>query len=171
MRDIILEGIDAGEAALIPRLHLVVNAALLLAQRLQLAAAVVNDTDGRSESEFEGTLADGERVLRMMNAAADYGIYVYVKIRMLGEQLQFLVENFQTLLRNFVGIHVVDGNLQPFESGTVEALDSFRDEQVAVGDEAGNHAVRANAADDVVEFGMQQRLAAGDGDHGRSQRA
>ena len=35
----------------------------------------------------------------------------------------------------------------------------------------GDHAVGADAADDVVEFGMHQRLAAGDGDDRGAQRA
>ena len=45
------------------------------------------------------------------------------------------------------------------------------DQQVSVGDQAGDHAVLADAADDVVELRMQQRLAAADGDHGRAQLA
>src|SRR5580704_7769290 len=97
----------------------------------------------------------------MGDAAADHGINIYVKVGVLGEQLQFLVENFQTFLRDFVRVHVVDGNLQPLESGVVKALDAIGDQQISVGDEAGDHAIRADSANDVVEFGMHERLAAG----------
>jgi hypothetical protein len=131
----------------------------------------MNDADGRGETELNRAPADGERVLRMVNTAAHHRIDVYVKIRVLGEQLQLLVENFQTLFRNFIGIHVVDGNLQPLESSAVQAPDSFRNQQIAVGDEAGDHTVGANAVDHVVEFGMQQRFAARNCDDGRAQRA
>ena len=34
-------------------------------QWLNLAAAVVNDADGRTETQFDGALADGEGVLRI----------------------------------------------------------------------------------------------------------
>src|SRR5271155_4787829 len=39
LSDVVLEGVDAGEAALLPRLHFVVDPALFAAQRLQLATA------------------------------------------------------------------------------------------------------------------------------------
>ena len=136
-----------------------------------MPAAVVNDSDGRAETQFDGALADGERVLRIRNAAADHRIDVHVKLGVFGQQLQLLVEYLQALLRNFVGIHVVDGDLQPLEARAVQALNAFRHQEISVGDQSGDHAVRANAADHVVEFGMQQRLAPGNRDHRRPQRA
>src|SRR5579885_3039482 len=45
-RDVVLERIDAREAALFQRLHLLIHRALLRVQRLQLPAAVVDDPDG-----------------------------------------------------------------------------------------------------------------------------
>ena len=95
-------------------------------KRLQLAAAVVDNADRRSESEFDGALADHQSVLRMRDPAADHRIDVHVKVGVLGQQLQLLVENLQALLRNLVGIHVVDGNLQPLEAGAIQPLDSLR---------------------------------------------
>src|SRR6266852_4657099 len=50
LRYVVLESIDAGKAALLPRLHLIVDAAFFVIQRLHLAAAVVNDADGRTKS-------------------------------------------------------------------------------------------------------------------------
>src|SRR5580700_2454767 len=58
LRNIVLEGVDTGEAALLPRLHLVVNPPLFLVERLHLSAAVVNDSNGRAETQFDGALAD-----------------------------------------------------------------------------------------------------------------
>src|SRR5579883_3122934 len=46
LRDVVLERIDAREAALLQRLHLLIHRALLRVQRLQLPAAVVDDPDG-----------------------------------------------------------------------------------------------------------------------------
>ncbi len=125
----------------------------------------MNDADGRGESQAERAFADGERVLRIADAAADHGVDVHVKVGVGGQVLELLVEDFEAFLGNVVGGDVIDGNLQPFEAGAVQALDALGDKKIAVGDEARNHAVLANAADDVVEFGMQQRLAAADG-HG-----
>ena len=104
-----------------------------------------------------------ERVLGIADAAAEHGIDVHVKFGVFGQQRQFLVENFQALLRNVVGLHVVNADLQVFEAGAIQALDAIGHQQVAVGDQAGEHAVLADARDDGVEFGMQQRLAAADG--------
>src|SRR5579863_9820231 len=50
LSDVVLEGIDAGEAALLPRLHFVVDTALFAAQRLQLATAVMDDSDSGTET-------------------------------------------------------------------------------------------------------------------------
>src|SRR6202034_2723486 len=118
LRNVVLEGVDAGEAALLPRLHLVVDAALFVIQRLYLTAAVVNDSDGRAETQFHGALSDRERVLWIRNASAYNRIDVHMKVRVFGKPLQLLVQNFQALLRDFIRIDVVDGNLQPFEPST-----------------------------------------------------
>ena len=48
----------------------------------------------------------------------------------------------------------------------VELLNAVHRQQVSVGDHAGDHAVVADAADDVVEFRVQDGLAAADGDNG-----
>ena len=50
--------------------------------------------------------------------------------------------------------------------GAIQPLDPVRRQQVAVGDHARDGAVAADADDQVIEFGMQQRLAAADGDDG-----
>ena len=55
------------------------------------------------------------------------------------------------------------------EAGAIQPLDPLGGQQVSVGDHAGDHAVRADVRDDLVEFGMQQRLAAADGDDGGAQ--
>src|ERR1051325_29640 len=56
--DVVLERVHASEAALFEALHLVVDPALLIGERLQLAATVVNDADGGTEPEFDGTFSD-----------------------------------------------------------------------------------------------------------------
>src|ERR1700674_348930 len=45
LRNVVLEGVDPREAALLHGLHLVVHALLFLGERLQLSTAVVNDAD------------------------------------------------------------------------------------------------------------------------------
>ena len=57
------------------------------------------------------------------DSAAENGIDVHLKIGVLGEELELGVENLQRFLRDFVGIHVVDADLQVFEAGAIEALD------------------------------------------------
>ena len=100
--------------------------------------------------------------LRIVDAAAHHGIDVHVKIGVLGQQLQLLVEHLQALLRNLVRHDVVDRDLQVLEAGAIQPLDPLGGQQVAVGDHAGDHAVLAHARDDLVQIGMQQRLAAAD---------
>ena len=95
---------------------------------------------------------------------------VHVKIGMFGQEEQFPVEHLQALLGNVVRHDVVDGDLQMLEAGAIEALYAVGGQQVAVGDHAGDHAVVADARDQQVEIGMQQGLAAGDGDDGGAER-
>src|SRR5581483_11326027 len=83
-RDVVLKCIHPSEAAFFQRLHLVINATFFFAQGLQLAFAVVNDADRRAESKLQCALANGQRVLRITHAAADYGIDVHVKLGVLG---------------------------------------------------------------------------------------
>src|SRR5579862_2712707 len=162
--DIVLEPVHARIVALVEFLHLQKDLALALAQRTKLAIAVVNDADGGGEAELDGAASDDQRVLRVVDAAADNRIDIDVKLGVLGQQLQLLVEHLQRLLRDLVGHDVVDGDLQVVEAGVVEALDAIGGEQIAVSDHAGNHALPANVPNDLVEVGMQQRLAAAEGD-------
>src|SRR5208337_1742718 len=71
-RDVVLKRIHAGKAAFLQSLHLVVHAAFFVVQGLQLARAVVNDSYGGTESQFQRASADGERILGMANAAAHH---------------------------------------------------------------------------------------------------
>ena len=115
--------------------------------------------------------ADDQGVVGVLEAAADDGIDVDVELGVLGEHLELLVEDLEALLGDFVGHHVVDGDLQVVEAGAVKPLNALDIEQVAVGDHAGDGAGAADAADDVVELGMGERLAAGDADHGGAEAA
>ena len=92
----------------------------------------MNDADGRGESQAERAFADGERILRIFYAAANHGVDVHVKVGVLGQVLQFLVENFEALFRNVVGGDVINRNLQPFEAGAVEAFDALGNEKISV---------------------------------------
>ena len=87
-----------------------------------------------------------------------------MKVGVLGEHLELFVEDFKRFLRNLIGLEIVDGDLHVIEPGLVEALDAVGHKEVAVGDHAGDGAVVADAADDVVELGVQEGFATGDGD-------
>ena len=129
----------------------------------------MNDADGRAEAKLQRAPADGQRVLRIVDATTDHGINVHVKVGVLGQHLQLLVQNLQAFLRDVIRIDVINRNLQPFEAGFVEALDAIRHQQISIGDHSGDAAVLANAPYDLVQLRMQQRLAATNGDHGRAQ--
>ena len=55
--DIVLKGIDAGEAALFEVFHRVIDLAFFVIQRLQLPRAIVDDADGRAETQAQRPLA------------------------------------------------------------------------------------------------------------------
>src|SRR5207248_1206042 len=158
--DVVLKRINACEAALFERLHLVIDAALFVPQWLQLALPVVNDSDGRAETEFQRTLAYGERVLRVADPATDYGIDIRVKVGVFSQHLQLFVEDLKALLRNVVRIDVVYRNLQPFKPRTIQPLDPLGNKQIAVRNHSGNDAATTNPANNFIQLGMQQRLAA-----------
>ena len=66
--------------------------------------------------------------------------------------LEFFVENFEALLRDFIRLDVVDGDLQVVEAGLVQPLDALGNQEVAVGDHARERADLADARDDLVQF-------------------
>lgn len=124
----------------------------------------MNDADCGGKAEFDGALRHGKSVFGMMDAAAEDGIDVDVKISVLGKELELLVEDFEALFRDFVRHGVINADLEKFETGAIEAFNSVGRKQIAVGDHAGDHSAVTNAADNVIEFGMEERLAAADGD-------
>ena len=136
------------------RFHAAIDFALFRLQRLQLSTAIVNDSDGGGESEFQRARAHNYGILRIVNASAHNGIDVHVKHGMLREKLQLLVENLKTLLRDVVGFDVINRNLQVIKSGIVQPVDAFSRQQIAIGDHSRNDSVSADAFNDQVELWM-----------------
>ena len=114
-------------------------------------------------------LVDRPRVFGVLDAAAEHRVDVDVEVGVVAQVLQLLVEHPQALLRDFVGLDVVDADLQEVEAGAVQLLDPLRHQEVAVGDEAGHHARRADVADEVVEIRVEHRLAAAEGHDRRAE--
>ncbi len=135
-------------------------------ERAKLAGVVVNEADGGDEVELLGARGDGDGVFGMSGAGADDGVDVDLEFGVLGEETEFLVEDLEAFLGDFVGLDVVDGNLELIEAGGVEAADAIGGEEIAVGDQDGDAAVMADAGDGEVEIGMEEGFAAGDGDDG-----
>src|SRR5579859_4223004 len=169
VRDIVLEKIQLRVTALGHALHPQVDFALFGLERLQLAPAIVNDADGRSESQLDSAPSYLERVFGIVNAAAHHGIDVDVKLGVFGQQFELLVQHFQALFRNVVGPDIVDRDLQMLEASVIQTANAVGGEQIAVSDHARHNPVTANARDDVIELGMQQGLASAQGDDGGPQ--
>ena len=70
VRDIILEKIQLPVAAAAEFLRLEIDGALVLSQRTKLAVAIMDDPDCRGKSQFNGTPADCQGVLGIVNPAA-----------------------------------------------------------------------------------------------------
>ena len=174
VREIFLEAANARIEVLgdLPRAadlarHAVEYRTLGLTERLQAAAAVVDDADRRREAQLARATVDRPRVLGILDAAAEHRVDVDVERGVFRHPLQLLVEQPQALLRDFVRLDVVDADLQEVEAGVVQRDDALRRHQVAVGDQPRHHALLADPADQLVEIGMEHRLAAAERHHGR----
>ena len=58
----------------------------------------MNEAYGTLKSELSCSISDRECILWMADRATEHGIDIYVEFRVLGEPLQFPVENFKALL-------------------------------------------------------------------------
>ena len=77
----------------------------------------MDDADGGGEAQFQRAASDDQGVVRIVDAASDHGVDVYVEISVFGQHLQFLVEDLQALLRYVIRLDVVDGDLHVIEAG------------------------------------------------------
>ena len=145
------------------------DASLRIIQRPQPAASVMNNADRGRESQGACPSGDRNCIFWIADPAADDGIDGDVEGSTAGKPAQLLIEHLETLLRNVVGDHVVDADLQVIESGAIQPRDAFLREEVAVGDERGDHPAAANTADDLVELRMEQGLAAAECHDARAQ--
>lgn len=163
--DIVLKRIDAREGPF-PEAHdFLENLALMSIERSQLAVTVVNDTDRGRKTECDGALRDDQRVIRMVDPAPENRIDVDMKVRVLRQKLQLLIEDLEALLRDIVRLDVIDADLQELKARAIESLDAVRGQKITVGNDSGDGAIVPNPANDFVQVGMQQRLPAADGDH------
>ena len=137
---------------------------LALAQRLELPRTVVQDSDRARQAQRQGPARDRQRVFRVAHRTAQHRVDVDVKLGVLGQHFELLVQDLETFLRDFIRHDVVDRDLQVVQAGAVEPRDALGRQQVTVGDQTGDDAAPANAPDDFVELGMKQRLATADGD-------
>src|ERR1051325_4051913 len=71
-RDGVLEIAEPGESPILHGLHLVIYAALAIAQQTKLAIAIVDDSDRRLEPELHGTTPHHEGIFGIVNPAADH---------------------------------------------------------------------------------------------------
>jgi len=160
--DIVLESVDARKPALAHSHDFFEDFNLASAERFQLSLAVVQNAHGAGEAQFLRAASNLQRVLRIFHAAAKHGINVHLKHGVVGEQFQFLIKDLEAFHGNFVGHRVVDADLQIFQPRAVKPLDAFGGEEISVRDHSGKDSVLAHARDDLVEFGVQERLAAAD---------
>ena len=109
---------------------------------------------------MDRSLSDGYCVFRILDPTADNGIDVDGKFGVFCELLEFLVEHFETLLRNIVGLDVIDADLEVLEARVIECVDLFGRQQIPVRDHARDHSMTANAPDDRFDFRVQQRFSA-----------
>ena len=167
--NVVLKPVEARVMVLLEILHLQKDFAFDVTQRLELPLTVVNDADCGGEAKLHCAAPHHQRVMRIVNTAADNRVYVDVKVGVLGQQLQLLIQHLQRLLGHVVRHHIVNADLQMVEPGAVQALDAVGGEQIAVGDNAGDDRILAHVSDDVIQFRMQQRLATAEGDNHRSQ--
>ncbi len=140
-----------------------------LVERAELARAVVDETHGRRETQLTRPLRNDQRVRRIANARANDRVDGDVELRVLREPAQLLIEHLQALHRHVVRLHVVDADLQMVEAGAVQPSNPVARQQVSVRDQRGDGAAPPDVADDRVEVGMEQRLAAADGDDAGAQ--
>ena len=97
-----------------------------------------------------------------MDTAADHAVDVHVKLGVLGQEFQLLIQDLQTLLRDVVRHYVVDRDLQMLQTRPIQSPNAICHQQISVSDHARDHAALADARDDLVQLGMHERLAAAD---------
>ncbi len=169
-RYIVLKLIESRKRTLAQIHDLLEDLDLPPAEPFQLPVVIVNDPDRAGESQFHRAMRNRQRIFRILHAAAQHRVDVHLKNRMLRKPFQPRIQSLQTFFRNFVRCHVVNADLQMFQSRRVQAGDPFLAKQKAICDHPGNHAVLPDMPDDFFQFRMQQRLAATDRDNRRSHR-
>ena len=70
------------------------------------------------QPKFDRTTGHRQRILRIAERSRGTGVHVHAEGRMTGQHLQFLVQNLQALLRDGIGLCVIDADLQVLQSGT-----------------------------------------------------
>src|ERR1700722_17377008 len=153
--DIVLKFVDTGERALFERDDFFKDFLFSRPERFELSVVVVQDSHRGGESKLDCAVRDGQRIFRVGDAAAQHRIDIDLKFGVLGQQLQFLVEDLQTFLGDVVGLYVVNADLQIFQTSPIQFFDAVGDQQVAVGDHARHDSIFANPGDDGVQVGMQ----------------
>ena len=66
-----------------------------------------------------------QRIFRVANAAAEHRIDIHVKLGVLRQQLELLVQHLQALFGDVIRLHIVDADLQIFEARAIQPLDAL----------------------------------------------
>src|SRR6266568_1185008 len=165
-RHVMLKLVEPRERPLAQRHDLFEDLDLSRPQRFQLPVVVVNDPDRARQPQFHRAVRDAQRVLRILHAASQHGIDVHLEIRVLPQQLEFLIQRFQALLGNLVWHRVVDADLQVLQPRAVQLLDALFRQQKSVRDHSRDHAAPPDVPDNLVQLRVQQWFAPADGDDG-----
>src|SRR5207244_1856979 len=103
-------------------------------------------------------------VLWIPDSTAYDGINIDYERGKLGEILQLLIQNLETLQRNVVRLDVVDADLKMIQAGLIQRDYLLGGQQIAVGNHSRDHSVAADSMDDLLDFRMKQRFTPADRD-------
>ena len=93
-RDVVLELVEAGITCL-PSFFISRKRLRFLVERPELAGAVMDNANRGGETKLDGAFADGDSVPLILHTRPDHGVDVDVKLGMLAQPLQLLVQDLE----------------------------------------------------------------------------
>src|SRR5213080_2635212 len=110
--------------------------------------------DSAVEAELHRATGDLQRILSIADRTAQHGVDIDIKFCMHPKPLKFLIQHLQALFRDFIGIDVVDADLQVVETGAVQPPDAFNTQEISIRQQTCKHSTLADAMDHRIHFGM-----------------
>src|SRR5215472_1335607 len=106
---------------------------------------IMNESHSTVKSQCPSAIRNGKRIFGVSDGTTQDRVDVDTELCVIGKPLKFPIQYFQALVGNFIGVDIIDADLQIIEASSIQTPDVFDAEEIPIRQQTGEHVVVTDA--------------------------